>query len=222
LPHLFAISLPFSASDAGLRQSNRAFIGIPRYFRFGSDVVNGRLHEGLSATVERYGNRTTLSRTPDYHTSGTVSMDFGMVVGRSSVCYHPFDHTHCYRLMFQKIIIGVVLNALAMYVVTKFMPGEIAYTGGIAFFLVSGFVIGLLNACVKPLMKILSFPLLIMTVGLFSLVINAIIFWLTMKLVNVISIADVTVTISGAWTYLVAAIVFGLVNWVLHMFIHKK
>ncbi|HLG26095.1 MAG TPA: phage holin family protein [Candidatus Gracilibacteria bacterium] len=124
--------------------------------------------------------------------------------------------------MFQKIIIGVVLNGLALYLVTKFLPGEVQYTGGIAFFLIAGFIIGLLNVFVKPLMKILSFPLMLMTIGLFSLVINAIIFWLTMKLVNVISIADVTVTISGAWTYLVAAIVFGLVNWVLHMFIHNK
>jgi len=71
-------------------------------------------------------------------------------------------------------------------------------------------------------MKILSFPFVLMTAGLFILVINAIIFWLTVKLVNVISIADITVTVSSGWTYLVGAIVFGLVNWVLHLIIHNK
>jgi len=123
--------------------------------------------------------------------------------------------------MLKKIIIGVVLNALAMYLVTKFFH-DIQYTGGMVFFVVSGAVIGVLNTFVKPLMKLLSFPLVLMTVGLFTLVINAIIFWLTVKVVNAMSIADVTVVISSAWTYIWAALVFGLVNWGLHVIIHNK
>jgi putative membrane protein len=123
--------------------------------------------------------------------------------------------------MIKKIIIGVVLNSVALYAVTYFMT-DIHYTGGILFFVISGFIIGVLNVFVKPLMKALSFPLMIMTVGLFTLVINAIIFWLTMKIVNGIHVADVTVEITGAVTYLVAAVVFGIVNWVLHIFIRNK
>jgi len=123
--------------------------------------------------------------------------------------------------MIKKIILGVVLNAVALYAATYFLP-DIAYTGGITFFLIGGFIIGLLNVFVKPLMKILSFPLMLMTVGLFSLVINAIIFWLTVKVVNGIHVADVSVTISSALTYLWAGVIFGLVNWVLHIFIRNK
>lgn len=123
--------------------------------------------------------------------------------------------------MLQKIIIGVVLNGLALYVVTKFVP-DVAYTGGVPFFILGGFVIGTLNTFVKPLMKLLSFPLMLATIGLFTFVINAIIFWLTVKLINVIAIADITVTIENPWTYLIAAIVFGLMNWVLHLIIHNK
>lgn len=126
------------------------------------------------------------------------------------------------HLMLHKIVVGIVLNGLALYLVTKFLPGSIEYTGGIWFFVVGGTVIGVLNIFVKPLMKILSFPLVLMTVGLFTLVINAVIFWLTIKLVNVIGILDVTATISSAWTYLWGAIVFGLVNWGLHLIIHNK
>jgi len=123
--------------------------------------------------------------------------------------------------MIKKIIIGVVLNAAALYAATYFLP-DIKYTGGIVFFLIGGFIIGLLNVFVKPLMKILSFPLMLMTVGLFSLVINAIIFWLTVKVLNGIHVADVSVTIANAVTYLWAGITFGLVNWVLHIFIRNK
>jgi len=123
--------------------------------------------------------------------------------------------------MLNRIIVGVVLNGLALYLVTKFIP-DVQYTGGVAFFALGGFVIGLLNAFIKPLMKILSFPLILMTVGLFILVINAIIFWLTVQAVNAISIADISVTIIQPVTYLWGALVFGIVNWVLHIIIHKK
>ena len=123
--------------------------------------------------------------------------------------------------MIKKIIIGVILNALALYAVTWFLT-DIQYTGGVKFFLVAGFLIGFLNVFVKPLMKLLSFPLMLMTVGLFSLVINAIIFYLTMRFVNVIHLSDVSVTISSSMTYLIAGVVFGIFNWVIHLFIRNK
>lgn len=123
--------------------------------------------------------------------------------------------------MIKKIIVGVVLNAFALYAATYFLP-DIQYTGGIVFFLIGGFIIGFLNVFIKPLMKILSFPIMLMTVGLFTLVINAIIFWLTMKVVNGIQFSDVTVVISDSLTYLWAGIAFGLINWVLHIFIRNK
>jgi len=123
--------------------------------------------------------------------------------------------------MLHKILIGVVLNGLALYLVTKFIPG-VEYTGGIAFFILGGLVIGILNTFVKPLMKLLSFPFILLTAGLFILVINTVIFWLTVQGVNAISIADISVTITSPWTYLWGAIVFGIVNWILHIFFHKK
>jgi len=123
--------------------------------------------------------------------------------------------------MIKKIIFGVVLNGLALYLVTKFFP-DVQYTGGIAFFALGGLIIGILNTFVKPLMKLLALPFLLFTMGLFIFVINAIIFWLTMKAVNVISIADIAVTISDPLTYIWGALVFGVVNWILHLIINNK
>ncbi len=123
--------------------------------------------------------------------------------------------------MLKKIIIGVVLNGLALYVVTKFVP-DVSYTGGIKFFAFGGLVIGTLNTFVKPLMKLLSFPLMLMTVGLFTFVINAVIFWLTVVAINGISISDITVSVGSPWTYLIGAVVFGLTNWILHIVVHNK
>jgi putative membrane protein len=123
--------------------------------------------------------------------------------------------------MFKKILLGIVLNGLALYVVTQ-MVSDIQYTGGFVFFLIGGVIIGTLNTFVKPLMKLLSFPIVFMTAGLFSFVINVIIFWLTVKVVNGIHFADVTVTIGSIWTYVIAALVFGIINWILHLLVPNK
>lgn len=123
--------------------------------------------------------------------------------------------------MLKKIALGIVLNGLALYLSTLFIT-DIAYTGGLKFFVVGGVIIGILNTFIKPIMKLLALPFIFMSAGLFIIVINAIIFWLTVKLVDVISISDVTVIIESPWTYLWAAVIFGLVNWVLHLIIHNK
>ncbi len=85
--------------------------------------------------------------------------------------------------MLKKIILGIVINGVALYLVTRFMP-EIHYTGDLLFFVIGGIIIGVLNTFIKPLMKLLSFPLIFMTFGLFSFVINTVIFWLTVKVIN--------------------------------------
>jgi putative membrane protein len=123
--------------------------------------------------------------------------------------------------MIKKILLGIILNGLALYMVTLMLDG-IVYTGGTKFFIIAGLIIGGLNTFIKPLMKILSFPFIFMTAGFFIVVINAIIFWLTVKMVNAISILDITMVINDPWTYLWAALIFGLVNWVLHLLIHNK
>ncbi len=123
--------------------------------------------------------------------------------------------------MIKKILLGIVLNGLALYVVTQLL-NDIQYTGGFVFFLIGGLIIGTLNTFVKPLMKLLSFPIVFMTAGLFSFVINVIIFWLTVKVVNGIHFADVTVTIGSIWTYVIAALVFGIINWILHLLVPNK
>ena len=123
--------------------------------------------------------------------------------------------------MFKKMLIGVVLNGVALYAMTKLVT-DLQYTGGVKFFVIGGLVIGVLNTFVKPLMKILSFPIVLLTAGLFSLVINVIIFALTIKIVNGIQFSDVTATVGSVWTYFAAALIFGIVNWILHIFIHNK
>ncbi|MCR4256746.1 MAG: phage holin family protein [Candidatus Uhrbacteria bacterium] len=79
------------------------------------------------------------------------------------------------------LIIRLVLNALALIVVASVIPGIVVSDFPIA--LLAAVVIGLVNALVRPLIELLSLPITVLTLGLFSLVINALMFglaaWIT-------------------------------------------
>jgi len=124
--------------------------------------------------------------------------------------------------MFKKIATAIILNSLALYAVVWLFSKSINYTGGLTFFIIGGIVIGLLNFLVKPIMKMLSFPLLLFSMGLFMIVINAIIFVLTIHLINAISIGGSTVSIKNTFTYIFASLILSIVNWVLHILFNRK
>lgn len=123
--------------------------------------------------------------------------------------------------MLKRLLIGILLNGGALYAVTYFLE-EVTYSGGIKFFVIGGIVIGVLNAFVKPLLKLLALPFVILTAGLFIVVINAFILWFTKYFLDVIQFRDVAMQVTGVGGYLVAAFLFGLINWGAHLVIKNK
>lgn len=123
--------------------------------------------------------------------------------------------------MLKRLLIGILLNGGALYAVTYLLE-EVTYSGGIKFFIIGGIVIGVLNACVKPLLKILALPFVILTAGLFIVVINAFILWFTKYFLDVIQFRDVAMQVTGVGSYIVGAFLFGLINWGAHLVIKNK
>ena len=78
-----------------------------------------------------------------------------------------------------------------------------------------GIVFGVLNALVKPVLTLFSLPVILLTLGLFYLVINAVILWLTAALVPILSV-------SGFVPALLGSLVISVVNWVLGGLIVKE
>jgi putative membrane protein len=76
-----------------------------------------------------------------------------------------------------RILIRILLNGVGLWAAAQLRPG-IHWEGGWLYLLVAGFLLGLLNLLVKPLMTLFSLPLLLITFGLFYLVINGAILWL--------------------------------------------
>lgn len=78
-----------------------------------------------------------------------------------------------------KFVLRWAINAIALYLAVLLLPGRIDLTSGLVSIIWLALIFGLVNALVRPLISILTCPLIILTLGLFTLVINTFLFWLT-------------------------------------------
>ena len=101
-------------------------------------------------------------------------------------------------------IIRILGNSLALYVAYYFVPGFVV-NGSWKEYLLAGAFLGLLNLIVKPILKAISMPLIILTLGLFTLVINGLLLWTVDYIFDFISIRDTA-------TLLYAIIIITVVN----------
>jgi putative membrane protein len=104
------------------------------------------------------------------------------------------------------MLIKWIISAGLLYLMTRIFSGFVI--DGVVTALIAAAVLGLVNAVVKPLMHLISLPITIITLGLFSLVINALSLMLAAWLVPGFSI-------SGFWTAFFAAILLSLLNAIL-------
>jgi putative membrane protein len=77
-----------------------------------------------------------------------------------------------------KFILRWVINAIGLYLAILILPG-IDLTSGLVSILWLALIFGVINALFGPLLKFLTCPLILLTLGLFTLVINTFMFWLT-------------------------------------------
>lgn len=75
------------------------------------------------------------------------------------------------------MLVRIVLNGLGLWAASQLLPG-IHYEGGLLYLLLAGFVLGAVNLLVKPIVTLLSLPFVVLTLGLFFLVINGLMVWL--------------------------------------------
>ncbi len=74
-----------------------------------------------------------------------------------------------------RILLVWILNAVALWLVALLLPGVTVDTEITAF--IAAIVLGLVNALIKPVLIILTLPVTVLTLGLFLLVINGLLFW---------------------------------------------
>lgn len=119
-----------------------------------------------------------------------------------------------------KLFFSIAANASILFAIAYFLP-EATATGGWKLYLVGGVVLGLLNAFLRPILKLLGFPFVILTFGLFILVINAIILGLFEKIILALNISGVAFA-TGSWiNFAIAVVIFTVFNTIYGVFFGK-
>ena len=115
-------------------------------------------------------------------------------------------------------LIRWLVNAAALWVATRIVSG-VSYTGGWGPFLGVALLFGFVNAFIRPIAKFLTFPLIIVTLGIFSFVVNGLMLWLTSALSGAL---DLGFHVSGFWAAFLGALVVSIVSTLLSMLITER
>lgn len=108
------------------------------------------------------------------------------------------------------IIVGLIANILGLYLAHLWVPG-FAVRGGLKGYVIAGVVLGILNFILKPILKIIAFPVIVISLGLFLIVINAIILWLAGQFTGYIIVENL-------YALLWATLIIAALNFIAHWF----
>src|SRR5438874_641239 len=109
--------------------------------------------------------------------------------------------------MLMNLLINWLLSTLAIIITAYLLPG--AHVRDVKTALLAALVLGIINAILKPILIILTLPINILTLGLFTFVINALIILLTADLVKEFHV-------DGFWWAMLFSIVLSIINAILH------
>ncbi len=115
------------------------------------------------------------------------------------------------------IILRLLINAAALYVATRFVDG-ISFTGTPAALIGVALVFGIVNTLVKPIVQFFSFPFIIVTLGLFLLVINAVMLMVTSGLSRSLGLGF---SVRGFGAALIGSVVVSITSLVLGQFLES-
>jgi putative membrane protein len=113
------------------------------------------------------------------------------------------------------IVWRLLINAAALWAATRIIPG-ISFNGEWSTLIVVALIFGVLNASVRPLLWFMTLPLLIVTLGLFTFVLNALMLWLTGAVSDWLGLGF---QVEGFGAAFLGAVVVSVVSFVLSLFV---
>ena len=114
-----------------------------------------------------------------------------------------------------RFLLRIVVTAIALWAATRLVSG-ITFHGNWLGLAGVALVFGVLNSFVRPILSFLAFPLLIVTLGMFTFVLNAVMLLLTSALASTFGL---NFHVDGFWAAFWGAIVIGIVSFLLSMFL---
>ncbi|MBK7092489.1 MAG: phage holin family protein [bacterium] len=116
--------------------------------------------------------------------------------------------------MLRFILIRLIINAIALWAAATWIEG-IHFEGTPWQMVLVALIFGIVNAIIKPIVKFFTFPFIILTLGLLTLVINALMLMLTAAMTPILRV-------DGFWPAFLGSIVISLVSMILSWILDKK
>lgn len=123
--------------------------------------------------------------------------------------------------LLRRVLAHILANAIALYFVSVILDGKFVITGEWKGYLIAALIFGLLNAIVKPILKVLSLPFVVISAGLFLFIINMFLVWFAKYTLDVLKFEGVAITITGISTYLIAGFLIALLNMIIGWLLKK-
>jgi putative membrane protein len=117
-----------------------------------------------------------------------------------------------------KFVLRWAINAIALFLAVYLVPG-VTLQGGWVSIIWLAFIFGLINAFLRPLLKLLTCPLIILTLGVFTLLINTFLFWLTSQVGQAFGIGF---TIDGFWPAFLGGLVVTVVSMIMSLILKDE
>jgi len=112
-----------------------------------------------------------------------------------------------------RLLLLWILNALALLAVTWLLPS--IQVSGFGAALVAALLLGFINTLVRPVLAILTLPITLLTLGIFYLLLNGLLFWLASALLPGFHV-------EGFWSAVFGAVLYGVIAWALSALIPDK
>jgi putative membrane protein len=118
-----------------------------------------------------------------------------------------------------KLLIRWVITSLALFAAAYLVPGIRVEGNAWIVYAVMAIILGLVNAVVRPLLKLLTCPLIILTLGLFTLVVNALSFLVASWLAQLV---DIGFVVDDFWAALLGSLIVSAVTVVLSALVKEE
>jgi len=118
------------------------------------------------------------------------------------------------------LLLRWIIASFSLFVAAWLVPGIRVEGNAWGAYAVMAVILGLINAIIRPILKLLSLPIIILTLGLFLLVINGITLWMASALA--IEVFHVGFYVDGFWSALLGALIVSIVSVILSAFFRKR
>ena len=119
------------------------------------------------------------------------------------------------------LVLQIIAGILSLWLAIKYVPG-VEFSGEIRYLLLAGVLLGAINFYLKPILKLITLPLRILTFGLFGLLINMLLVWIVDFIFSASIIPQAELTIYGIKSLFFTTLIIWGVSTVLMLFFPRK